>query len=302
MRSVLLVWDTGRPDAWASGYGPAVAAVAATGESSWRCPPAQNLQAPAAPGDEVWLFAAGSTAGGGLLGHGFVPGEADATGGPAAGSAGAGQIRFDLLLPLGEHLPVADLRTAVPEVGWGALRTGGTVPPAGLPPLRRAWSVHLASLDLAHTDPLAPLPGTTDPRVRSARPVNRYEHDAAARRVCLAFHGGSCAACGIVPRERYGPGAEHVLQIHHLLPGADLSDGYELDPVSDLVPLCPTCHAVAHTRVPVPYTPAEVRRMLAGGQDTGGFAPPAAGPVPGSVVNAHQQQSLEDAAKLRGLR
>lgn len=302
MHSVLLVWDAGRPDLWTGGYAPAVAAVAATGGFSGRFLPSQNLPEPAGPGTEVWLLAAGGGPGAGLLGHGMIPDEADEREGPAAVGAVAPEIRFDVLLPLGEHLPVADLQSTVPHVDWTSGRAAEALPVASLPALRRAWSVHLDALTPGgQADPLAPLPGTVDPRVRSTRPVNRYEHDQDARRVCLAFHGGSCAACGLMPRQLYGPGTDGVLQIHHVVPGTDLSEGYELDPVSDLVPLCPTCHAVAHTRVPVPYTPAEVRRMLAGGQDAGGLAPPAAGPVAGSVVSPQQQQALEDAAKLRGL-
>ena len=42
------------------------------------------------------------------------------------------------------------------------------------------------------------------------------------------------------------------LAIHKSLP---------YDPLKDLVPVCPNCHAVIHLRTP-PYTPKETRRML----------------------------------------
>ena len=268
-------------------------------------------------GTEAWLYLGGNHEGGrGLIGHGFLSPDSRAPGGRTpyrgtpdqptseedAGEApGFARVDFDLLLAPGDQVPVAELRAALPQVPWAIPGSGGFLPPADVRVLRRLWSAHLGM----PADPLAPAPGTMDGSFLATRHVNRYEHDADARRVCLAFHGDACAACGTVPSRRYGSAGQDVLQVHHLIPGPDLAEGYELDPVSDLVPLCPTCHAVAHSRVPVPYTPAEVRRLLAAEDAPAGWlaaAPPDAEPFRATALTDQQQQALEDAAKLRGLR
>ena len=217
------------------------------------------------------------------------------------------EIDFDLLLPLGEQLPVPLLTSELPDLPWHGRTALASVPPAALPSLRRLWSGFVGPQE----DPLVPAPGTLAAPALRRQQVNRYEHDPEARRQCLAFHGDACAACGLVPGRRYGAAAADILQVHHLFPAPELDEGYLLDPVADLVPLCPTCHTVAHTRVPAPYSPAEVRALLAGGDGNGhdgSHGSDAVGPGPGSghvtgqLVTARQQQAREDADRLRGFR
>ena len=43
---------------------------------------------------------------------------------------------------------------------------------------------------------------------------------------------------------------------------SQLGSGYQLDPISDLVPLCANCHAMAHQGVGTPRTVAELRRII----------------------------------------
>jgi len=92
--------------------------------------------------------------------------------------------------------------------------------------------------------------------------VNAYERNPAARRACLEHWGTRCAACGVDLGERYGPIAAGFIHVHHLRPLAELGEGYEVDPVADLRPLCPNCHGVVHLRTP-PLTIEELRALLA---------------------------------------
>ncbi|MCC9206355.1 restriction endonuclease [Arthrobacter sp. zg-Y769] len=284
-----MAWNTDLPDPWPGGYGPAVAALA-DGGTLRRSMPLAGSRPDA--GTEVWLVLSGSSGRGprGLAGHGVVVPPGIGT------SADAVTVDFDRLLPLGEQVPASLLEEDLPALP----RLDGTmpVPPASVPALRRLWSGFLGS----GPDPLSPVPGTLAAGALGLQRVNAYEHDGEARRLCLAFHGNCCTACGLVPAQRYGPGTDALMQVHHLSPAADLAAEYVLDPVSDLVPMCPTCHAVAHTRVPVPYTPAEVRGLLAAAPDAAGRAGGGDAVVVGSLVSAEQQQALEDAARLRGLR
>ncbi|MET4493545.1 HNH endonuclease [Bradyrhizobium sp. LA7.1] len=91
--------------------------------------------------------------------------------------------------------------------------------------------------------------------------VNRYERDRRNRAAALAIHGYVCKACDSDLSSVYGAAAAGLIEIHHLTPVSRLGEGYCLDPASDLVPLCPNCHRVAHRRDP-PFTPAELRAMV----------------------------------------
>jgi 5-methylcytosine-specific restriction protein A len=49
------------------------------------------------------------------------------------------------------------------------------------------------------------------------------------------------------------------IHVHHL---KLVSQGpRKIDPKKDLVPVCPNCHAMLHTRIP-PLTPAALRKRL----------------------------------------
>jgi len=91
--------------------------------------------------------------------------------------------------------------------------------------------------------------------------VNRYERDRRNRVAALAIHGHKCTACGIDMAARYGPAAEGMIEVHHVVPVSELGPEYIIDPGNDLIPLCPNCHAVAHRRSP-PYSVDELQGML----------------------------------------
>jgi len=91
--------------------------------------------------------------------------------------------------------------------------------------------------------------------------VNRYERNADARKECLRHHGLVCCVCRKTLSEVYGEAAERIIHVHHVVPMASIGAGYEVDPVSDLRPVCPNCHAVIHSRNPC-YEIDEVKRML----------------------------------------
>jgi 5-methylcytosine-specific restriction enzyme A len=76
--------------------------------------------------------------------------------------------------------------------------------------------------------------------------VNRYERNTAARRKCLEHHGDACAVCGIRFEDVYGLVAAGYMHIHHVKPISEIAEQYEVDPVEDLRPVCPNCHAVIH--------------------------------------------------------
>lgn len=93
--------------------------------------------------------------------------------------------------------------------------------------------------------------------------VNAYERSNAAREKCILHYGCRCASCGLMLAEKYGEAAQGLIHVHHLRQLSEINAAYRVDPVKDLRPVCPTCHAVIHSRVP-PFTLQEVVDMIEG--------------------------------------
>jgi predicted HNH restriction endonuclease len=76
--------------------------------------------------------------------------------------------------------------------------------------------------------------------------VNRYERDPLARRRCIDHYGPTCVICGFNFGAVYGLLAAGFIHVHHLKPLAEIGEEYEVDPISDLRPVCANCHAIIH--------------------------------------------------------
>jgi 5-methylcytosine-specific restriction protein A len=88
--------------------------------------------------------------------------------------------------------------------------------------------------------------------------VNRYERDHAARTACIRHHGAKCCICSLDFGERYGAIGRGFIHVHHIVPLSQIGAGYTVNPIKDLVPVCPNCHAMIHRRKP-PLSIAELR-------------------------------------------
>lgn len=91
--------------------------------------------------------------------------------------------------------------------------------------------------------------------------VNRYERDPHARQECIRYYGTTCFLCGFDFVAAYGGVMMGFVHVHHLNPLSSVSANYHVDPVRDLRPVCPNCHAVLHRREP-PHSLEEVRQFL----------------------------------------
>ena len=90
--------------------------------------------------------------------------------------------------------------------------------------------------------------------------VNAYERNPAARKQCIAFYGYRCSVCGINFEEIYGSIGKDYIHVHHLTPLSGIGEKYLVDPIADLRPVCPNCHAMIHRRNP-PYTIDELKSI-----------------------------------------
>lgn len=117
-----------------------------------------------------------------------------------------------------------------------------------------------AMAELIGYDEAEPAEFDVEGRVSSGT-VTRRERSPRNRLLCLSIHGHRCIACDMVPTEVYGD-AGTIIEVHHLEPISLLEEPRPYDPRTDLVPLCPNCHRAAHTRKPLPWTPAELKEMM----------------------------------------
>lgn len=93
--------------------------------------------------------------------------------------------------------------------------------------------------------------------------VNKYERSDAARKACLEAYGFSCAVCEFDFSKAYGAIGQGFIHVHHLIELSSIRETYEVDPVEDLRPVCPNCHAMLHRRVPA-FSIDELRAAIGG--------------------------------------
>ncbi|MEG1641716.1 MAG: HNH endonuclease [Synergistaceae bacterium] len=72
------------------------------------------------------------------------------------------------------------------------------------------------------------------------------ERSAEAREKALAYHGYNCKICGFNFHKVYGNIGKNYIHVHHIKPISKIKETYLVDPIHDLVPLCPNCHAMIH--------------------------------------------------------
>jgi len=87
--------------------------------------------------------------------------------------------------------------------------------------------------------------------------VNSYERNPLGRKICIDRFGSTCAVCNFDFKKFYGSIGEGFIHVHHLKQLSDVGEEYTLNPLTDLRPVCPNCHAMLHRRRP-PYTIEEL--------------------------------------------
>jgi len=78
--------------------------------------------------------------------------------------------------------------------------------------------------------------------------VNRYERDPNARSACIRAHGAKCSVCDFEFGKVYGQIGDGFIHVHHLNPISKLKQAAQINPIKDLRPVCPNCHAMLHAQ------------------------------------------------------
>lgn len=91
--------------------------------------------------------------------------------------------------------------------------------------------------------------------------VNNYERNSIARKKCIEHFGLSCQVCTINFKEIYGEIGENFIHVHHKVDIATIGKEYSINPITDLIPVCPNCHSMLHKRKPS-YSIEELKLMM----------------------------------------
>lgn len=93
--------------------------------------------------------------------------------------------------------------------------------------------------------------------------VNRYERNHKARQLCIEHFGCVCSICNLDFESMYGELGSGFIHVHHIVPLHEIGETYEVNPVSDLIPVCPNCHAMLHRKVNnIHLTPNQLKLLI----------------------------------------
>jgi 5-methylcytosine-specific restriction protein A len=59
----------------------------------------------------------------------------------------------------------------------------------------------------------------------------------------------------------YGEIGKNFIHVHHVKPLSEIDEQYKINPIKDLRPVCPNCHAMLHKRKPA-YSIEEIQDKI----------------------------------------
>ncbi len=89
------------------------------------------------------------------------------------------------------------------------------------------------------------------PRAEGAVKVyygKRYERDPKNRSRAIEIHGEKCVVCGFDFGRAYGARGAGFIEVHHTKPLHTVDGEHEVNPETDLMPVCANCHRILHRR------------------------------------------------------
>ena len=91
--------------------------------------------------------------------------------------------------------------------------------------------------------------------------VNAYERNTKARNECIAHYGLTCQVCDFNFEDKFGEIGKNFIHVHHVKEISKIKKEYEVDPIKDLIPVCPNCHSMLHKKNPA-FTIEELKEIL----------------------------------------
>jgi 5-methylcytosine-specific restriction protein A len=91
--------------------------------------------------------------------------------------------------------------------------------------------------------------------------VNSYERNPLARQKCIDHYGVICQICSFDFEKVFGNIGKDFIHVHHKVDISTIGNEYSVDPINDLIPVCPNCHSMLHKRKPA-YLIDELKQMM----------------------------------------
>ncbi len=169
------------------------------------------------------------------------------------------EIDYDILInPDSSKILELDILNAqFPTQQWSTQNSGISISQDIIYDLEKTWFDFLntngysqqLNVDLREIDNSRSQTKYTEGNIETIT-TTKYERNPYARSACVKEHGTICKICGFDFEKVYGEIGKGFIHIHHLKPLSEIGKEYSLDPINDLCPVCPNCHAMIHKRRP----------------------------------------------------
>lgn len=251
MNTYLFLWN---PNKWHwTNLEESIKLLATTGivKEQWTCVSHRQIQ----PGDRAFLARVGLEPKG-IFAAGFVsskPFLAPHWNG-IDGDTHSVMIDFDVLLNPDEE-PILALETLnqgnLGTQNWTPQPSGISIKSELVDELEAVWFKFLTTQNI-RSNPFKPFDVNDQTNLNEGTPnqviLTRYERNPYARKACIDHYGYTCVICGFNFERTYGEVGKDFIHVHHLTKIADVGKSYKIDPINDLRPVCPNCHAMIHRR------------------------------------------------------
>ena len=266
MTTYLLTWN---PERWEwSNIQNSIAKINRKGFSDgrWSSGVTKKIQ----PNDRIFLMKLGSQKPRGIMASGWATSEVfqDIHWDDDSKLAHYVDIHFDTIIDPSQDaiFSVELLQDGIySSVNWTPQASGMSIPDEVAEQLEKDWARFLNRpvpvRQIEYADEIDETKTFHEGTTKQVK-VNVYERNAEARAICLKKYGASCSVCGFDFGKKFGEIGAGFIHIHHLKPLSEIRKGYKLNPIEDLRPVCPNCHAMIHQRKPEPYTIEELKAIL----------------------------------------
>ena len=91
--------------------------------------------------------------------------------------------------------------------------------------------------------------------------INSYERNIEAREKCIEHFGTNCQVCNFNFQEKFGNLGKNFIHVHHKIEISTIGKEYLINPITDLIPVCPNCHSMLHKRKPA-FSIKELKQFM----------------------------------------
>ncbi len=253
MKTHLLSWN---PDKWKwKDIEESIKKLNDTGmfQDSWSCGTNKSIK----PNDRLFLIRLGGKGPKGICASGFATSEVyqdDHWSGDPNKKANYIRFEYDVLLnPEKEQiLSIEFLKTnrKLSEQHWSTQNSGIQIKSNVAEELEKIWFNFILKEHGLIIKPDFISKIETNLIEGAVRQItsNKYERNPQARRICIEKYGTKCSVCGFDFEKVYGELGKDFIHVHHLKQVSSIKKAYEINPLEDLRPVCPNCHAMIHRK------------------------------------------------------